>query len=467
MAQSPARRSPYQGLIPYTERDAQFFFGREKETRLTIANLFASPLTLLYGPSGVGKSSILRAGITHQLNQRPNVKVVIYSEWKNNPLVKLKSLAGVVAGLPDDYGLRHSFAGVLKESTRVLNSRLMIILDQFEEYFLYHPVEDDFTDQFSRATIRADLPISFLISIREDSLAKLDRFEGRIPILFDNYLRLEHLDDDAARSAIERPIEKFNQIYVSDRPMHIEARLVDEVLEQLKSGQVSLETLGQGVAASSGSRQIETPYLQLVMTRLWAEELGRKSRTLHLETLEKLGGAETIVKSHLDLVMKRLSSDHQLLASKVFQYLVTPSGTKIALSADDLSSFVDVPAPVVKSLLQRLSEQDVRLLRAAETREKTDVTYEIFHDVLAAPILEWRERWQFRYRLKNRTSLVGVAFLLVGIYAILVFLVAPSDVFNTITEPGVGFSCLLPLLCMVGLFGVIGFVTGVNWTRTR
>jgi hypothetical protein len=165
--------------------------------------------------------------------------------------------------------------------------------------------------------------------------------------------------------------------------------------------------------------------------------------------------------------MKRLSSDHQLLASKVFQYLVTPSGTKIALSADDLSSFVDVPAPVVKSLLQRLSEQDVRLLRAAETREKTDVTYEIFHDVLAAPILEWRERWQFRYRLKNRTSLVGVAFLLVGIYAILVFLVAPSDVFNTITEPGVGFSCLLPLLCMVGLFGVIGFVTGVNWTRTR
>ena len=53
------RSSPYLGLVPYDEQDAAYFFGREKETRLILANLFASPLTLLYGPSGVGKSSIL------------------------------------------------------------------------------------------------------------------------------------------------------------------------------------------------------------------------------------------------------------------------------------------------------------------------------------------------------------------------------------------------------------------------
>ena len=44
-----------------------FFFGREKEMRLIAANLFASPLTLLYGASGVGKSSILRAGVINHL----------------------------------------------------------------------------------------------------------------------------------------------------------------------------------------------------------------------------------------------------------------------------------------------------------------------------------------------------------------------------------------------------------------
>jgi len=467
MAQTSPRHSPYKGLIPYTENDAQFFFGRERETRLTIANLFASPLTLLYGPSGVGKSSILRAGIAHQLNQRPNVKVVVHSEWKNKPLLKLKSLAGTPAGLHEDYAQEHSLAGVLKESTRVLNGRMMIVLDQFEEYFLYHPAEDEFTDQFARAIIQADLPVSFLISIREDSLAKLDRFEGRIPILFDNYLRLEHLDERAARLAIEMPIEKYNQIYASDGPIRIEARLVDEVLAQLKSEHVSLKTIGQGTAAPAGSRYIETPYLQLVMTRLWAEEQAKNSRILHLETLNRLGGAETIVKSHLDVVMKRLSSDHQLLAAKVFQYLVTPSGTKIALSADDLSSFVDVPVPVVKSLLKRLSDRDVRLLRAVEAPEKGEMTYEIFHDVLAAPILEWRERWQYRYKFSNRTSLIAIAILLMIIYIIVVAIITRTDLFDMITNPGMDLSCLLPLLCLAGFFGIIGFITGVNWTRTQ
>lgn len=456
MQQQPSRRSPYQGLIPYTEKDAQFFFGREKETRLTIANLFASPLTLLYGPSGVGKSSILRAGIAHQLNQRPNVKVIVHFDWKNNPLVRLKSLAASLAGLHEDFGPNHSLVDVLKESTRVLNCRLMIILDQFEEYFLYHPLEDEFTLQFSRAIMQADLPVSFLISIREDSLAKLDRFEGRIPILFDNYLRLEHLDDQAARSAIEKPIEKYNQLYASEKPIQLEPRLVNEVLVQLKSEQVSLKSIGQGVAASAKSNNIETPYLQLVMTRLWAQELAKNSRTLHLETFIKLGGAETIVKSHLDFVMKRLSSDHQLLASKIFQYLVTPSGTKIALSAGDLANFVDLPVPVVKSLLQRLSEQDVRLLRAIETKEKLDVTYEIFHDVLAAPILEWRERWQYRYKLRSRSSLIALALVLAMVYILIIVSFTQSQIFDE-----------LPLLCLAGVFGIIGFVAGLNWTRTR
>ena len=44
---STTRRSPYKGLTPYSEGDAPFFFGREKETRLISANLFASALTLL------------------------------------------------------------------------------------------------------------------------------------------------------------------------------------------------------------------------------------------------------------------------------------------------------------------------------------------------------------------------------------------------------------------------------------
>src|SRR5580698_4604891 len=54
---------PYVGLTPFTEEDAEFFFGRERERRIIAANLRTSRLTLLYGSSGVGKSSVLRAGV--------------------------------------------------------------------------------------------------------------------------------------------------------------------------------------------------------------------------------------------------------------------------------------------------------------------------------------------------------------------------------------------------------------------
>ena len=55
-AAAASEHSPYVGLIPYAEADADFFFGRERDIRVIVANLRGSALTLLYGASGVGKS---------------------------------------------------------------------------------------------------------------------------------------------------------------------------------------------------------------------------------------------------------------------------------------------------------------------------------------------------------------------------------------------------------------------------
>src|SRR5262245_10740371 len=72
LSRLPAGRahSPYVGLVPYAERDGRFFFGRENDQRVVVANLFASRMTLLYGASGVGKSSLLRAGVVKHLRHR-------------------------------------------------------------------------------------------------------------------------------------------------------------------------------------------------------------------------------------------------------------------------------------------------------------------------------------------------------------------------------------------------------------
>src|SRR5262249_58179703 len=127
----------------------------------------------------------------------------------------------------------------LLEGCERLDGALVVVLDQFEEYFLYHPNESapgTFFAESPRALNRPDLRVSFLIGIREDGLAKLDAFKGRIPNLFDNYLRIDHLSLKAARSAIENPVERWNVEHPDEEDVSIEPELVEAVLEQVRAG---------------------------------------------------------------------------------------------------------------------------------------------------------------------------------------------------------------------------------------
>jgi conflict system STAND superfamily ATPase len=58
---------PYKGLASFGEGDAAFFFGRQREARIVTSNLRTSRLTVLYAAGGVGKTSLLRAGVAHPL----------------------------------------------------------------------------------------------------------------------------------------------------------------------------------------------------------------------------------------------------------------------------------------------------------------------------------------------------------------------------------------------------------------
>lgn len=406
-------RSPYRGLMPYDEADAPFFFGREPDCEIISANLQAARLTVLYGASGVGKSSVLRAGVAHTLRQQalerpaesglPEFGVVVYSAWRDDPIAGLlrrvaDSLPGTAGGAPETGSLVQG----LQAWTERLGGDLLIILDQFEEYFLYHPHEDGdgtFAAEFPRAVNRADLRVHFLISIREDALAKLDRFKGRIPNLFDNYLRIEHLDRAAARAAIEQPIAQYNRLQAES--FSIDRDLVEQVLAQVKTGQVVLgqtgrgKVMGGGVAAiDAPADRIEMPYLQLVLTRLWDEERLAGSRILRLATLTRLGGAENIVRTHLDATMRALSAGEQDNAARVFNFLVTPSGAKIAHTVHDLALYGRIAEDELAGVLDKLAASDVRILRpvAAPPDQPQAPRYEIFHDVLAPAILDWRTR---------------------------------------------------------------------------
>ena len=390
---------PYVGLQPYTEEDRQFFFGREPEQRIISSNLYASSLTVVYGASGVGKSSILRAGVVPYLRSAERTTVVYFNQWQDPCFadrLKADCLQAVVRSLGspvtvDTSKPLHKFLADLGKKS---GSALLILLDQFEEYFLYHPETDsasNFDGEFASAVNQNQTELGFTISLRDDWLSRLDRFQRRIPNLLSNTYRLDHLTSAAAGDAIRKPLEVYNRANSKGAVVQLEDELVPEVLAQVRAGELNLsESQGSGQAkGTENGDRIETAFLQLVMTRLWHEEMKAGSGRLRVGTLRQLGGARQIVQSHLDNVLGTLSRPQQQICAGMFRYLVTPRGSKVAHETVDLIAFAERPVEEVKPLLEKLADPSTHLLRRTSPPER----YEIFHDVLGPAVLDWRTRY--------------------------------------------------------------------------
>jgi WD40 repeat protein len=369
--------SPFKGLAAFadSELDALFFFGREGERDVIVANMLASRLTVLYGESGVGKSSLLAAAVVPALREAAaGAPVVLRDTW-----------SGELPHFPSQF--ERDEEGYL-------------VLDQFEEYFLYHGDE-----------LLNDLPelltsthVNVLISLREDSLARLDAFKSVIPRVFANQLRLDHLEVEQARRAILGPLGRWKELtgeHVDAEPALVEA-VVDDV-------------------AVEG--RVEAPYLQLVLERVWEAERETRSWLMRRATLERLGGAAAIVRDQFRGALEALPPVEQGVAAAMLEHLVTPTGTKVALDAADLAGYADVDEDALRRVLAQLTRD--RIVHSVDGSDR----YEIFHDVLAEPISAWRLERRFaaeqtaaRRRQRRLVAVIVVALMaLVAVSALAVW----------------------------------------------
>ena len=477
-------RSPYKGLNPYSEEDAKIFFGREKFRDIVISNLIVSRLTILYGESGVGKSSLLRAGVAATLKgnteeqpskniekyRQPRFLVIVFPSiesdssvnknsrsWKDEPLSQLKEqieediqkVYPYIKSPDPDLSLVKTLE-IWLERLKYEYGEIFIILDQFEEYFHYHPPkamkEGTFDYQLSLAVKCRELPVHFLISIRKDSLALLDRYKGRLLNLLSNRLELEHLNRDSAKEAIVNPIVKyFNTQKTTEKKIDftIQDNFVDEILDDLVS-----EEERNNPNLSKQKPHIKAPYLQLVMDSIWHAEMTQSLRCLQIDTFNSLGRSKGIAEQHVASKLRSppLSLRELDIAASVFHYLVTPSGSKLAISASDLADWARADwakekplnhndnirnsqfnnIPIIWLLLQeidymagilflreslntnelsiflnKLTESEFRILRTVG--KSPNVCYEIFHDVLAMPILTWQSQ-KIKERIEKRAK---------------------------------------------------------------
>jgi HEAT repeat protein len=406
---------PYVGLRPYEESNRDIFFGREDEREIIIDKLIANKLTLLFAATGVGKSSLLRAAVLPELKQmkKESLDVVYYSDWVSDPLENLKKETVAVLRtqkrVGEDYPVYRKDEGIsLKKFFRLCatfaSEPLVVILDQFEEFFQYRRYKENFMrfiEEFSECVKDRETQVVFLISMREDFALELNAFKNYLPtILFENYFRLEKLTEAKAREAIAKPVARFG--------FHYEEKLLDTLLKNLAEREeearlgTSPASLGKDMPA-----YVEPPYLQIVCSRLWEADRNDPEQKIRTESYDKMGEVNGIVDSYFHEVMNQLSPSEKKIVSRAFNYLVTPRGTKVAYPLEDLANILAVDEKKLSNVLEKLRKS--RILR---TQKRKDVIwYELYHDVFSNIIYLWKEKIKKRKNRIKIYTMIGVSII--------------------------------------------------------
>ena len=352
-------RRPYKFLDFYTAEDADLFFGREDWTRKLAGSILAQQLTVLFGRSGVGKTSLLLAGVAPYLEDRGCW--VIYVRPGDDPLSAVRMTAEAqleesdrmaLARIPD-LGIFIKSAGERRGKTPV------IILDQAEECFtaLSRRVRDRWVESLAHACRTAPGSVRWVLSLREDFAAELHEWTARVPTLFDHTMWLTQLSRDEARQAIVKPPEQVG--------IEIETALVEKLLDDL---------FREGVDPAD---------LQIVCDRLYQSRHAVERITLG--DLKNLGGTDQILADYVDFALDQLPEEQRERAIVLLKAMVTGRETKLPFRFGELMRDVGGDPPENRVVLNRLV--DARLVRSLEQKEEQ--RYELAHDVLVEKVRSW------------------------------------------------------------------------------
>ena len=361
------QRTPFKFLDAYTQADRDIFCGRDAEIEELHARALQNRLLLVYGPSGVGKTSLIQCGLMNKFPAADRLPLTV--RYGGNLLTTLDHAIATLTKTP------LSPEASLTEKLRALYfeyfTPITLIFDQLEELFIFGATDE--RERFAAeiaALLDAPFKLRILFVIREEYLAELTAFETQLPDLFTNRLRIERMSRANARRAIEEPCGKCGVAVEDGLPEQIIARL-----------------------GASKSGAVELTYLQVVLDKLYARGLTRCADTgggavsLTLADLSALGDIGDILGAFLSEQLAALPRAQAALGEAVLKTLVTPDGTKKVLNAQEI-------AAAQRNMGQRgkLAEIAALLNHFAAVRllsEKEESgRYELRHDSLARKIFE-------------------------------------------------------------------------------
>ncbi|MFN2123797.1 MAG: SIR2 family protein [Candidatus Promineifilaceae bacterium] len=364
-ASIPLPERPYKLLDFYEAKDAPIFFGREAETYKLSALIHAHRLVLLYSASGAGKTSLLLAGVFPRLKGSDSDYEIIYSRILDNPAEVIRQ--AVKRRLPDvDLPEGGPLLDFLSAATRSVDKTIVIILDQFEEFFMrFNPaMRSEFIVKLGAIYDARDVPVKIVLSLREDWLASVNEIRERIPEVFNIDMRLLPLTREQAYQAITGPAKKLGVSYAP--------QLVDQLLQDLMEE-----------ADEAKNSSVKTPQLQLVCDAVYEHARLNNRKNITVADYESVGGAQGILERYIETALRKHRGDEREMAQNILIALVTSHDTKSRQDLESLASELGIDEAQVAQVLARLVGQ--RLVRRIDEEN----TYELAHDILAATISTW------------------------------------------------------------------------------
>lgn len=365
----PARdtSSPYVGIRPFDESERALFFGRERDAEILIDRVLSSPVTVLFAPSGTGKSSLLRVRVAPGLAAL-SVRVVYWDSWQRGraPLERLRERARQVAGAPE-----RGPGGLLAVAQHLhrQGQGLVVILDQLEQFFLQQGEHANALAGELATLLRSGLDAHVVLSVREEYLARIDLFQSQLRGLAQARCRLRPLSDADLEAAIRGPLATVIP------KVSIEEPLVARLMVDLR---VSARSMGAASTAAEAAA-VSLPLLQLVCSSLWSAAISHRERTLRVAQYEELGGCQGILREHVASVLAAATRDRRAALVHALDRLAPRTGVKMSYCVQDLAAELSVEFGVLQQALQDASQKYVvRLVQDGDTE-----FVELFHDAYA------------------------------------------------------------------------------------
>jgi len=426
---------PWLGLRSFTEDVSQYFFGRDKEIPDLADRIRQRPLTILYGQSGLGKTSLLNAGVIPRLRQEgyePVLMRIIYDPRLQPLSPEQQVLHEFALRFPNApqpattaltlWDLFHDpqfgFAGTppAADKTTVNCSphslpRPVLLLDQFEELFTLgltlreketraffealSCVVENRAGALARARLEDDdyadrvlqhvRPCRVVFSMRDDYLHQLERLRRQMPSMMDNRCELRRLTGRQAFDAAFNP--GLRRRDAGKGPPILSVQTAEQIVR-----------LAAGKEADVPLEEIENvpPLLSLMCEQLNNRRLREKQETIESANIQ--GSADEVLR---DFCRDSFRGCHPALREFVEQRLVSGSGIRQSVNLETAETELQTAGvPQADQALRRLVD---RRLLTVEDRGGIS-RLELTHDILAPVIVRSRRSGTSEAALQAATN---------------------------------------------------------------